>query len=129
MDVSHQVLPGQHTLHVHKHGLPHHLQLLEVSIQPEEGLEKISTCEVGIILINLRPTGQTRNSPGHTVHSVLIGGWNQEADRRHRRLAAFIIQHPPLVGLRVVQQSAFISSVHCDLEEDKQMLMSDRCTD
>lgn len=58
------------------------------------------------------------SSPGNTVHSVLIGGWNQEADRWYRRLAAFIVQHPPLVRLRVVQQSTFISSVDCDLEED-----------
>lgn len=67
------------------------------------------------------------NSPGHAVHSVLIGGWNQETDRWHRRLAAFIIQHPPLVGLRVVQQSALVSSVYCDLEKNKQI--SDCSTD
>lgn len=59
------------------------------------------------------------DSPGNTVHSVPVGGWNQEADRWDRCLVAFIIQHLPLVGLRVIQQSAFIASVDCDLEEDE----------
>lgn len=116
MDVSHQVLPGQQALHVHKQRLPHHLQLLEVSIQPEEVCRrrtahfKISLLKSSVIA---EPSGL--NSPGHTVHRVLIGGRNHEADGRHGRLTAFIVQHPPLEGLRVVQQGALISSVHCDL--------------
>lgn len=36
VDVPHQVLPGHQTLQVHEHGLPHQLQLLEVSIQSKD---------------------------------------------------------------------------------------------
>lgn len=60
------------------------------------------------------------NSPGHAVHRIFISGWNQEAYRWHSWLAAFIVKHPPLEGLWVVQQSAFISSVHRDLEGDEE---------
>lgn len=59
-------------------------------------------------------------SPGNAVHRVLVGGRNQEADGRHRGLAALVVQHPPLEGLRVVEQSTFISSVHRDLQEDEE---------
>lgn len=36
VDVSHQVLPGQEALQVHKQVLPHVLQPLQVPVQPEE---------------------------------------------------------------------------------------------
>lgn len=127
VDVSHQVLPGQQTLHVHEQGLPHALQLLQVPVQPDGGQMEIITCSFRIIFISGHKNRRA-NSPSDTVHCVLIGGWNQEADGRHSRLAAFIVQHPPLVGLRVVQQSAFVSSVHRDLRR-RNMLTSDRCTE
>lgn len=61
------------------------------------------------------------DSPGHAVYRVLIGGRDQEADGRHSRLTAFIIQHPPLEGLRVVQQGALIPSMHYDLRGHEQV--------
>lgn len=129
MDVSHQVLPGQQTLHVHKHRLPHCLQPLEISVQSEEEKTKICTFQTNCLnvdLTDLRRPGETLSSPSNAVHSVLIGGRNQEADGWYSRLAAFIIQYPPLVRLRVVQQSTFIPSVNCDLKGgEKYMLMSD----
>lgn len=86
----------------------------------------ISTCSIRILFIS-GPENHLANSPSDTVHCILIGGWNQEADRWHGRLAAFIIQHPPLEGLRVAQQSTFVSSVHRDLRR-RNMLTSDHCT-
>lgn len=53
--------------------------------------------------------------PGDTVHRLLIGGRDQEADGGHDRLAALVVEHPPLVGLRVVQQGALVPAVHRDL--------------
>lgn len=118
VDVSHQVLPGQQALHVHKQRLPHVLQPLEVSVQPEEREVEVSLQRV-VVCMRYKFSRVFFDSPGNTVHSVPVGGWNQEADRWDRRLVAFIIQHLPLVGLRVIQQSAFIASVDCDLEEDE----------
>lgn len=74
---------------------------------------------VNMDLTDPQPPGASLSSPSNTVHSILIGGRNQEADGWYRCLVAFIIQHLPLVRLRVVQQSTFIPSVNCDLEEEK----------
>ena len=41
VDVSHQVLPGQEALQVHKHRLPRGLQPLQVSVQSEEGRRRL----------------------------------------------------------------------------------------
>lgn len=49
LDVPHQILPGQQALHVHKHALPHRLQLLQVSIQSEDQKVLMSSCEFAVI--------------------------------------------------------------------------------
>ena len=53
--------------------------------------------------------------PGNTVHSLLIGGWDQEADGGDHRLASLLVENPPFVGLGVVQQGALIAPVDRDL--------------
>lgn len=58
------------------------------------------------------------SSPSNGIHSVLVDRWNQEADGWHRRLIASVVQDPPLVRLRVVQQSALVASVDGDLQND-----------
>ena len=53
--------------------------------------------------------------PGDTVHSLLIGGWDQEADGGDHRLTALVVEHPPLMGLGVIQQGTLIAPVDRDL--------------
>ena len=53
--------------------------------------------------------------PGNAVHSLLIGGRHQEADGGDDGLAAPVVQHPPLVGLGVIQQGTLIAPVDRDL--------------
>ena len=77
---------------------------------------EMSTCESNQ---SKTPRRHSHALPSNAVHGVLVGGWNQEADGRHGRLAAFVVQHPPLVGLRVVQQGALVSSVDGDLEDKR----------
>lgn len=119
VNVSHQVLPGHQALHVHVEALPHDLQLLEVPVQPEEPRENV--CKIGLlgIFTHYHSSPSRVHSPGHAVHRVLIGGRDQEADGRHGRLAAFVVQHPPLEGLRVVEQGALVPAVHDDLQGAK----------
>lgn len=83
VDVSHQVLPGQQALHVHKQRLPHVLQPLEVSIQPEE-----REVEVSLQRVHTQTCACVTNSAGCSLThpatlftaSLLVGGIRKQID-------------------------------------------------
>lgn len=58
-----------------------------------------------------------KSLPSNAIHSILVVRRHQEANGGHRCLTAFIVHNSPFVRLSVVQQSTFVSSVDCDLEE------------
>lgn len=83
VDVSHQVLPGQQALHVHKQRLPHVLQPLEVSVQPEE-----REVEVSLQRVHTQTCACVTNSAGCSLThpatlftaSLLVGGIRKQID-------------------------------------------------